>query len=50
VESGHTTKETAVAAGRRLAQNLKAELKIHNQDGSIAESDSHGNDPRNIPG
>jgi hypothetical protein len=50
VESTHTSKDTAVAAGRTLAQNLNAELKLHNLGGTISESDSHGNDPRNVPG
>jgi hypothetical protein len=50
VESTHTTKEAAVTAGRELAENLKAELKLHNLGGAITESHSHGNDPRNVPG
>jgi len=50
VESTHTTKEAAVTAGRALAESLNAELKLHNLGGTITESHSHGNDPRNIPG
>ena len=50
VESTHTSKEAAVTAGRTLAESLNAELKRHNLGGAITESDSHGNDPRNIPG
>jgi hypothetical protein len=50
VESTHTTKEAAVSAARTLAENLKAELKLHNLGGSISESRSHGNDPRNVSG
>jgi|KBSSwiStaDraftv2_1062776.scaffolds.fasta_scaffold1009070_2 hypothetical protein len=50
VESTHTTKDAAIAAGRTLAESLKAELKLHNLSGTISESNSHGNDPRNIPG
>lgn len=50
VESTHTNKEAALATGRALAESLKAELKLHNVGGAISESNSHGNDPRNIPG
>jgi hypothetical protein len=50
VESTHTTKEAAVTAGRTLAESLKAELKLHNLGGTISESSSHGNDPREVPG
>lgn len=48
--SEHDTKEAAVAAGRRLAMDRKVEHFIHNLDGTIAERNSYGNDPRNIPG
>jgi hypothetical protein len=49
--SGHfSTKQEAVNAGREVSTNQKTELKIHNLDGKIAQSDSHGNDPRNIKG
>ena len=43
--SSHDTKAEAVARGRELAQNSKTEHVIHNQDGSIAERNSYGNDP-----
>jgi len=43
-------KEDAVAAGRELAKGRREEHHIHNQDGTIAEKNSYGNDPRNIPG
>lgn len=44
--SVHTdTKKEAVDAGRTISQNQKTELVIHNKDGKIARSDSHGNDP-----
>ncbi len=49
VESTHTTEEAAVTAGRALAENLNAELKLCKLEGAIAESHSHGNDLRNIP-
>ena len=43
--SAHDTKEEAVARGRELAMNRKTEHVIHNQDGSISERNSYGNDP-----
>ena len=44
--SVHTdTKKEAVDAGRRISKNQNTELVIHNKDGKIANSDSHGNDP-----
>jgi hypothetical protein len=33
-----------------MSRNAGTEFKIHNRDGRIAQSDSHGNDPRNIKG
>ncbi len=44
--SGHyDTKAEAVAAGRTISQNQGTEFRIHNQNGRIALSDSHGGDP-----
>jgi hypothetical protein len=44
--SGHyDTKQDAVDAGRKISRNQKTELRIHNLDGTISQSDSHGNDP-----
>lgn len=44
--SVHTeTKKEAVNCGRRISKNQGTELVIHNQNGQIANSDSHGNDP-----
>lgn len=44
--SGHFgTKREAVDHGRGVSRNQSTELKIHNRDGRIAQSDSHGNDP-----
>jgi len=44
--SVHTEKKAeAVSAGRKISQNQKSELFIHNKDGRIASRDSHGNDP-----
>ncbi|MEQ9145540.1 MAG: DUF2188 domain-containing protein [Parvibaculaceae bacterium] len=43
--SHHGTKQEAIDRGREISRNQKSELRIHNQDGRIARSDSHGNDP-----
>ena len=44
--SGHfDTKTQAVDRGREIRRNQGTELRIHNRDGRIASSDSHGNDP-----
>lgn len=49
--TGHfNTKADAVAAGRVSSRARESELKIHNLDGRIAQSDSHGNDPRSTKG
>jgi len=40
----------AIDRGREISRNAGTEFKIHNRDGRIAQSDSHGNDPRNIKG
>ena len=43
----HTdTKQEAIDRGREISQNQGSELIIHNQNGRISQSDSHGNDPR----
>lgn len=46
----HRTKEEAVAAGRDEANRRRVELIVRNQDGRIAERDTEGDDPPNIPG
>jgi Uncharacterized protein conserved in bacteria (DUF2188) len=44
--SGHfATKQEAVDYGRQLSRNQETELRIHNKDGRISQSDSHGRDP-----
>ncbi len=44
--SGHCdTKSEAIEQGRKISQNQKTELVIHNKNGKISDSDSHGNDP-----
>jgi hypothetical protein len=48
--STHRTKEEAVTSAREVSKREKTELVIHNQDGTIGEKDSHGNDPASIPG
>lgn len=39
------TKAAAVERGREISRSAHTELRIHNRDGRIAGSDSHGNDP-----
>ena len=48
--SHHETKKEAIQSGRKVSRNQETELRIHNRNGWIAGSDSHGHDPRNIPG
>jgi uncharacterized protein DUF2188 len=44
------TKEDAVEEGRAEARRRQTEHVIHNQDGSIAERNSYGNDSNSRPG
>lgn len=44
------TKQDVADRGRQISRNANTEVKIHNRDGWIGQSDSHGNDPRNIKG
>ncbi len=39
------TKKDAINRGREISRNQNTELVIHNMDGKISNSDSHGNDP-----
>lgn len=48
--SHHERKAEAVAAGRDVSRAQQTELKVHNRDGRIAQSDSHGGDPKPPPG
>jgi uncharacterized protein YdaT len=49
--SAHTeTKKEAVDLGRDISRHQGTELVIHGKDGVIQQKDSHGHDPRNIPG
>lgn len=50
VLSSHENKDDAVAAGREQAIERQAEHVIHNADGTIAEKNSYGNDPRRTEG
>lgn len=44
--SGHfETKREAVDRGREISQAAGTEFRIHNRDGRISRSDSHGGDP-----
>ena len=38
-------KQDAIDHAREVSINQKSELIIHNKDGKISQSDSHGNDP-----
>ena len=49
-DSLHVRKPDAVKRARQLAENKKTELVIKNERGRIDGKDSHGNDPRRIPG
>ncbi|GIK82849.1 MAG: hypothetical protein BroJett024_39540 [Alphaproteobacteria bacterium] len=49
--AGHfDRKSDAIDRGREISRKAGTEFKIHNRDGRIAQSDSHGNDPRHIKG
>lgn len=37
--------QEAIDHGRRVSRSQETELRIHNRDGRIAQSDSHGRDP-----
>lgn len=41
----YNTKKEAIDRARVLSRNHNTELRIHNKNGRIAGSDSHGNDP-----
>ena len=43
--SRHNTKQNAIDQARGVSRNQGTELRIHNRDGRISQSDSHGNDP-----
>ena len=43
--SHHDTKRDAIDNARQVSRNQGTELRIHNKDGRISSSDSHGGDP-----
>lgn len=43
--SHHDRKQDAVNSAREVSRNQGTELRIHNKNGQIANSDSHGSDP-----
>ena len=43
--SHHDTKRQAIDQARQVSRSQGTELRIHNRDGRIASSDSHGGDP-----
>jgi hypothetical protein len=45
-----STQNEAITRGRQLADEEQGELVVHGEGGEIREKDSHGNDPRDIPG
>jgi hypothetical protein len=44
------TQAEAIAIARPMAARNNSELFIKSKDGKIRKKDSHGHDPRNIPG
>lgn len=50
IRSKHQTQQEAIDEGRAVAEQEGGELVIHGEGGEIREKDSHGNDPRDIPG
>ena len=46
----YETKDAATRAGRGEARRRHTEHVIHNQDGTIAERNSYGDDPADRPG
>ena len=50
IPGDYATKDEAVEAGRSRAFADGTEHVIHNQDGTISERNSYGNDPVHRPG
>ena len=44
------TQNEAITRGRQLAEEEQGELVVHGEGGEVRQKDSHGNDPRDIPG
>ena len=49
-DSLHDRKSDALRRARELAENKQTELVIKDERGRMIDKDSHGNDPRRIPG
>jgi hypothetical protein len=49
-DTSHDTKEEAVRAGREMARQAQVEHIIKNKDGTIAQRNTYGQDPRNVRG
>lgn len=49
-DSLHARKSDALRRARELAGHKRADLVIKDERGRIVGKDSHGNDPRRIPG
>lgn len=43
--SHHDIKRDAIDTGREVSRSQGTEFRIHNKDGKISSSDSHGRDP-----
>jgi Uncharacterized protein conserved in bacteria (DUF2188) len=50
VEGNFDTQEEATRAGREISRRNESELVIHARSSQIRKRDTHGHDPRNIPG
>ena len=50
IPGNYENKEGALEAGRSRALAVGTEHVIHNQDGTISEHNSYGNDPVHRPG
>ena len=48
--STHHTRRSDRQSRHLAEKNRTSELVVDGQDGSIRKKDSHGNDPRDIPG
>jgi hypothetical protein len=49
-DSLNDKKSDAIRRGRELGGNKRTEFVIKDERGRVIEKDSHGRDPRNIPG
>lgn len=46
----YDNKSEAISAAREISRHQHSELVIHNRNGRISQSDSHGRDPYPPPG